>query len=73
MAVAEDRGNYYRVPPDNRDLNYAVYVDEGLKEMSEAQDFNSHNTQRLTQTEMTAILRKLPYMQSVLRGEDGEK
>jgi UDP-glucose 4-epimerase len=73
MAIAEDRGTYYRVPPDNRDLNYAQFVEEGEKEISEAHDFNSHNTRRLDQAEMTAILRKLPYMQAVLRNEDGEK
>lgn len=73
MAIAEDRGTYYRVPPDNRDLNYAQFVEVGEKELSEAHDFNSHNTQQLTQAELTAILRKLPYMQSVLRNEDGEK
>jgi len=71
MAIAEDRGTYYRVPPDNRDLNYAQFVEEGEKEITEAHDFNSHNTQRLTQAEMTDILRRLPYMQSALRDEDG--
>lgn len=72
MATAEDRGGYYRVPPDNRDLNYAVFVDEGEKGISEATDFNSHNTQRLDQAGMAAILHRLDYMQSVLRGSDGE-
>lgn len=73
MAIAEDRGTYYRVPPDNRDLNYAQFVEEGEKEITEAHDFNSHNTHRLTPPEMTDILRRLPYMQAVLRNEDGEK
>jgi len=73
MAIAEDRGTYYRVPPDNRDLNYAQFVEEGEKEISEAHDFNSHNTRRLTQPEMTDILRRLPYMQSVLRNADDDK
>lgn len=71
MAIAEDRGDYYRVPPDNRDLNYSVFVEEGERSISEAQDFNSHNTQRLDQAQMAAILRKLDYMQAVLRGEAG--
>jgi len=71
MAISEDRGTYYRVPPDNRDLNYAQFVEEGEKEISEAHDFNSHNTKQLTQAEMTAILRKLDYMQSVIAGRDG--
>ncbi|WP_213979730.1 polysaccharide biosynthesis protein [Sphingomonas sp. dw_22] len=71
MAVAEDRGDYYRVPPDNRDLNYAVFVEEGERRISEAADFNSHNTDQLDQTGMTAILHKLDYMQAVLSGEAG--
>ena len=73
MAIAEDRGTYYRVPPDNRDLNYAQFVEEGEKEISEAHDFNSHNTHRLNQAEMTEILRKLPYIQAVLRNEGAER
>ncbi len=71
MAIAEDRGDYYRVPPDNRDLNYAVFVDEGERRISEAADFNSHNTDQLDQTGMAAILRKLDYMQGVLSGNEG--
>jgi UDP-N-acetylglucosamine 4,6-dehydratase len=71
MAIAEDRGDYYRVPPDNRDLNYSRFVDEGEEEISEADDFNSHNTTRLDQAGMTAILRKLDYMQAVLAGRQG--
>ncbi|KQM98951.1 MULTISPECIES: polysaccharide biosynthesis protein [unclassified Sphingomonas] len=70
MAVAEDRGDYYRIPPDNRDLNYAVFVDEGERRISEAADFNSHNTAQLDQTGMAAILHKLDYMQSVLSGQE---
>lgn len=71
MAIAEDHGNYYRVPPDNRDLNYAVFVDQGERSISEAEDFNSHNAYRLDLAGMGAILRKLDYMQAVLRGEEG--
>ena len=71
MAIAEDRGTYYRVAPDNRDLNYAAFVEEGERSISEAEDFNSHNTQQLDQAGMTAILRKLDYMQAVMAGNDG--
>lgn len=71
MAIAEDRGDYYRVPPDNRDLNYAAFVEEGESEISESSDFNSHNTTRLDQNEMGAILIELPYIQAVLRGKIG--
>lgn len=71
MAIAEDRGNYYRVPPDNRDLNYAAFVEEGEKEITEAHDFNSHNTERLDHAGMTAILSALPFMQQVMAGQEG--
>lgn len=71
MAVAEDHGDYYRVPPDNRDLNYAAFVEEGASEISKSQDFNSHNTTQLDQPAMTAILQKLDYIQAVINGNDG--
>jgi UDP-glucose 4-epimerase len=61
MAVAEDRGDYYRVPADNRDLNYSVFVEQGEKAISKQEDFNSHNTRQLDQAEMSAILRKLDF------------
>jgi len=71
MAVAEDRGTYYRVPPDNRDLNYVRFVEEGEQEITDATDFNSHNTRRLDQAELTAILRRLPYVQNIIAGATG--
>ena len=71
MSVAEDRGDYYRVPPDNRDLNYAVFVEEGEREITEAQDFNSHNTDQLDVAGMSNILGRLDYMRDVLAGGRG--
>lgn len=68
MVTAEDIGSYYRVPPDHRDLNYAMFVEEGEKEISEAVDFNSHNTRRLDQAEMTLILRRLEEMPAIRDG-----
>lgn len=47
MAHAEDLGGYYRIPADNRDLNYGVYFVEGEQQLSRAQDYHSHNTERL--------------------------
>lgn len=47
MAAAEDLGDYYRVPPDLRDLNYSKFVEQGELKISEAVDYNSHNTRRL--------------------------
>lgn len=72
MAVADDQGNYYRIPPDNRDLNYAAFVDDGEKRISEACDFNSHNTEQLDVVSMSAILGKLDYMRGVLQGAGGK-
>lgn len=61
MAVAEDLGDYYCVPADNRDLNYSVFVEQGEKEISKQEDFNSHNTRQLDRAEMSAVLRKLDF------------
>lgn len=72
MAVAEDQGLYYRVPPDGRDLNYSIYEDEGEKRISESIDFNSHNAQQLDVEGMKAILLTLDYIKRVLSGESPE-
>lgn len=68
MAIAEDLGGYYRVPPDNRDLNYSAFVEEGECKITESQDFNSHNTDQLSQSELTSILRNLDYFQKEFSG-----
>ena len=69
MACAEDMGDYYRVPPDLRDLNYAKYVEEGDQKVSQFEDYNSHNTQRLDVQGMKQLLLKLEFMQQIVRGE----
>ena len=72
MACAEDMGNYYRVPPDARDLNYTKFVEEGDKKLTQAEheeDYNSHNTQRLDVEGMKQLLLKLDFMQRIARGE----
>lgn len=69
MAAAEDLGNYYRVPPDLRDLNYGKFVEQGETRISEATDYNSHNTERLDEAGMRALLMKLPFIQAITRGE----
>jgi len=69
MASAEDTGNYFRVPPDMRDLNYAKYVEEGEPKISLAEDYNSHNTERLDVEGMKRLLLKLDFMSAVQRGE----
>ncbi|MGH8433920.1 MAG: polysaccharide biosynthesis protein [Pseudomonas sp.] len=69
LACAEDLGDYYRVPPDGRDLNYAKFVDQGEERITHAEDYNSHNTRRLDVPDMKQLLLKLDFMQRVARGE----
>jgi len=69
MAASEDLGAYYRIPPDLRDLNYEKYVDVGEQQISKCDDYNSHNTERLDVAGMSALLMKLNFIRSVLRGE----
>jgi UDP-glucose 4-epimerase len=56
---AQDMGSYFRVPADNRDLNYSVYFAEGEETLSHEEDYHSHNTRRLTVDEMAEMLLKL--------------
>lgn len=72
MAAAEDLGAYYRVPPDLRDLNYDKFFAQGEVRITEAQDYNSHNTTRLDVNGMKELLLKLRFMQAMLRGEQAE-
>ena len=65
MAIAEDLGLYYRIPPDLRDLNYAKYVDQGEEQLSHAKDFNSHNSDRLDIDEVITLLHKLPIIKEL--------
>jgi len=69
MASAEDRGDYFRVPPDLRDLNYAKYVEKGEAKISQSEDYNSHNTEQLDVESMKRLLLKLDFMQAIQRGE----
>ncbi|NYT64548.1 polysaccharide biosynthesis protein [Alcaligenaceae bacterium] len=69
MAYAQDRGDYYQIPPDLRDLNYAKYVEQGEKKISGAEDYNSHNTQRLDVQGMQDLLLQLDFMRAIQRGE----
>jgi len=69
MACAEDRGDYFRVPPDLRDLNYAKFVEVGEEKISHMEDYNSHNTERLDVEGMKKLLLKLEFMQAIARGE----
>jgi len=72
MATAQDMGDYFRVPADGRDLNYAKFVDQGeqkLTQTAHGEDYNSHNTQRLDVEGMKQLLLKLDFMQKIARGE----
>ena len=73
MAIAEELEGYYRVPPDNRDLNYDKFVREGEIEITEASDFNSHNTRRLTVDEMATQLESLKFIQRIKAGLPGDE
>lgn len=57
MSVAEDLGNYFRVPADQRDLNYGKYFDQGQAAWQATDGYNSHNSQRLTLDEVIDKLR----------------
>jgi UDP-glucose 4-epimerase len=69
MAGAQDLGDYYRICPDSRDLNYGKYVVEGEREISEALDYNSHNTRRLDVEGTMDLLLTLPFIRKLLAGE----
>ena len=66
MAKAEDMGQYYRIPADNRDLNYDKYILEGEPSANEAEDYTSHNTHRLSVAEVKRLLLDLPYVREEL-------
>ncbi|MBP4050857.1 polysaccharide biosynthesis protein [Chromobacterium violaceum] len=72
MVSAQDLGDYYRVPPDLRDLNYGKFVEQGEVKISEAVEYNSHNTNRLDVAGMKKLLLKLRFMQAIVRGEHVE-
>jgi UDP-glucose 4-epimerase len=72
MASAEDMGEYYRIPPDARDLNYEKFVDQGegrITLTSHGDDYNSHNTTRLNVSDMKTMLLKIDFIKNILQGE----
>ena len=66
LAKSEDLGRYYRIPADNRDLNYAKFVAEGEMEISTCKDYTSHNTERLDIEGVKKLLLKLNFIQENL-------
>ncbi len=67
MARVEDLDNYYRIPADNRDLNYAMYFTDGEQQITELDDYTSHNTLRLDVEGTKKLLLKLDFIQNKLR------
>jgi UDP-N-acetylglucosamine 4,6-dehydratase/5-epimerase len=65
VVTAEDLGDYFRVAPDNRDLNYGKFVESGEVKISNSEDYNSHNTMRLDVVGMKELLMKIPLMQDI--------
>jgi UDP-N-acetylglucosamine 4,6-dehydratase len=70
MVKAEDMGDFYRVPADNRDLNYSIYFSEGEKNIAEIEDYHSHNTERLDVEGVKSLISKLALVKKELFGEE---
>ncbi|KAF2333142.1 polysaccharide biosynthesis protein [Flavobacterium daemonense] len=70
MVKAEDMGDFYRIPADNRDLNYAQYFSEGEEDVSLIEDYHSHNTEQQGVEGMKKLLSTLPLIRKEVFGED---
>jgi UDP-glucose 4-epimerase len=68
-AAAVDLGEYFRIPPDGRDLNYSKFVEQGEPRITHGDEYTSHNTRRLDVSGMKQLLLKLEFMQRIARGE----
>ena len=68
MVKAEDLGGYYRVPPDLRSLNYSNFFEKGDEKISQSEDYNSHNTERLDIDSMKQLLMKLSFIKNLSQG-----
>jgi UDP-glucose 4-epimerase len=67
MAKAQNMGRYYRIPADNRDLNYDKFIVEGQVEANSVDDYTSHSSERLTVPQIKELLLTLRYIQDELR------
>lgn len=67
-ASVEDHGDYFRIPPDLRDLDYTKFVEEGEMQISGSEDYNSHNTERLDVDSMSSMLGRLDYIKDIIAG-----
>ena len=68
MFAAEDQDNYFCIPADNRDLNYSKYIEEGQRDLSLVEDYNSHNTKQLDVDDMVKLLHKLEFIPEIASG-----
>ena len=66
IVASFDLGNYYKVPPDFRDLNYEKYIDHGQASITAAEEYNSHNTSRLDTIGMKKLLQELPLVRRAM-------
>jgi UDP-glucose 4-epimerase len=73
MLKAEDMGDFYRVPADNRDLNYAMYFSEGEKDVAKIEDYHSHNTQQLDIEGVKKLISGLRVVKKEIFGQDIEE
>jgi UDP-glucose 4-epimerase len=70
MVKAEDMGEFYRIPADNRDLNYSMYFSEGERSIAKIEDYHSHNTERLDVEGVKKLVSKLSLVRKELFAED---
>ena len=70
LVKAEDCGDYFRIRPDDRGLNYNLYFTEGQQQVSVIEDYNSHNAQRLGVDEIIKLLEKEKIVQDILEGKE---
>ena len=70
MGKAEDMGHFYRIPADNRDLNYSIYFSEGEKNIATIEDYHSHNTERLNVEGVKNLISKLALVRKELFHEE---
>lgn len=70
MAKAEDMGDFYRIPADNRDLNYSMYFSHGARSVAEIEDYHSHNTERLDVNGVKSLISKLAIVRKELFAEE---
>ncbi len=68
MARSTDLGKYFRIPADNRDLNYAQYFTHGEEVVSHQEDYTSNNTHQMTVSELELLLRNLDFVSEALAG-----